>query len=59
MRPRKTRAAHHRRSRKHYAVAVSRDVHRMLHVTARLLGVTPGAVIDRLLDGGKGDTLGA
>jgi phage-related protein len=45
----KVRAAQHRRSRKHYAVAVTQEVHTLLHVLARHTQSTPGEVIRRSL----------
>ena len=45
----RTKAAHHRGSRKHYAVAVSREVHTILHAIARHTDQTPGAVLHEML----------
>ena len=49
MRPRRTRAARHRSTRKHYAIDVKKETHREVTTFARLLGETPGRVIERLL----------
>ena len=45
----KRKAARHHGPRKNFAVKLSRDVYRSLHLAARLMDATPNQVIERLL----------